>query len=39
MDRLSPADRTRPLGIAGVLDQTVRLADEQEEEPEEGTEW
>jgi len=35
IDRLSPADRTRLLSIAGVLDQIVQLADEQGEEPEE----
>ena len=29
--RLPPADRTRLLGIAGVLDQIVRLAGEQDE--------
>jgi DNA-binding MarR family transcriptional regulator len=33
MGRLSPADRTRLLGIAGVLDQIVRLASEQGENP------
>lgn len=33
--RLSPADRTRLLGIAGVLDQIVRLAGEQDENPDE----
>jgi DNA-binding MarR family transcriptional regulator len=30
--RLSPADRTRLLSIAGVLDQLVQLASEQDEE-------
>jgi len=30
IDRLSPADRTRLLSIAAVLDQIVQLADEQE---------
>lgn len=38
MDRLSPADRTRLLSIAGVLDQIVQLADEQDEDPDERTE-
>jgi DNA-binding MarR family transcriptional regulator len=33
MDRLSPADRTRLLSIAGVLDQIVQLANEQDEGP------
>lgn len=32
IDRLSPADRTRLLSIAGVLDQIVQLASEQDEE-------
>ncbi|MGD0938038.1 MAG: hypothetical protein ABR922_26170 [Streptosporangiaceae bacterium] len=31
IDRLSPADRTRLLSIAGVLDQIVQLASEQDE--------
>jgi DNA-binding MarR family transcriptional regulator len=31
IDRLSPADRARLLSIAGVLDQIVRLADEEDE--------
>jgi DNA-binding MarR family transcriptional regulator len=31
IDRLSPADRTRLLGIAGVLDRIVLLASEQDE--------
>jgi hypothetical protein len=35
IDRLSPADRTRLLSIAGVLDQVVQLASEQDEEPNE----
>lgn len=35
--RLSPADRTRLLGIAGVLDQIVRLASEHGENPMEGS--
>jgi DNA-binding MarR family transcriptional regulator len=35
MDRLSPADRARLLSIAGVLDQVVRLASEQDEKPDE----
>jgi DNA-binding MarR family transcriptional regulator len=34
IDRLSPADRSRLLGIAGVLDQIVQLASEQDEKPE-----
>ncbi|WP_037075178.1 MarR family winged helix-turn-helix transcriptional regulator [Pseudonocardia spinosispora] len=38
IDRLPPTDRTRLLGIAEVLDQIVRLADERADEPEEGTE-
>ena len=33
IDRLSPADRTRLLSIAGVLDQIVQLASEQDENP------
>ena len=33
MSRLSFADRTRLLGIAGVLDQIVELASEQDENP------
>jgi DNA-binding MarR family transcriptional regulator len=33
--RLSPADRARLLSIAGVLDQIVRLASEQDEKPDE----
>jgi len=32
IDRLSPADRTGLLSIAGVLDQIVQLASEQDEE-------
>jgi DNA-binding MarR family transcriptional regulator len=36
LDRLPPADRTRLLGIAGVLDQIVRIASEQDEKPDEG---
>jgi DNA-binding MarR family transcriptional regulator len=35
IDRLSPADRTRLLSIAGVLDQIVQLANEQDEKPDE----
>jgi DNA-binding MarR family transcriptional regulator len=35
IDRLSPADRTRLLSIAGVLDQIVQLANEQDEKPNE----
>jgi DNA-binding MarR family transcriptional regulator len=35
IDRLSPADRTRLLSIAGVLDQIVQLASEQDEKPDE----
>jgi len=35
--RLSPADRTRLLGIAGVLDQIVQLASEQGENLMEGS--
>ena len=35
IDRLSPADRARLLGIAGVLDQIVQLAGEQGEKPDE----
>lgn len=31
IDRLSPADRTRLLSIAGVLDQIVQLASEHDE--------
>ncbi|WP_280468213.1 MarR family winged helix-turn-helix transcriptional regulator [Nocardia cyriacigeorgica] len=30
IDRLPPADRTRLLGIAGVLDRIVQLSDEQD---------
>ena len=37
IDRLSPADRTRLLSIAGVLDQIVQLASEQGDEPDEGS--
>ena len=33
IDRLPPADRTRLLGIAGVLDQIVALASEPDESP------
>jgi DNA-binding MarR family transcriptional regulator len=33
IDQLPPADRTRLLSIAGVLDQIVRLANEQAEKP------
>lgn len=33
VDRLPPADRTRLLDIAGVLDQIVQLANEQDEAP------
>jgi hypothetical protein len=33
IDRLSPADRTRLLSIAGVLDQIVQLASEDDEKP------
>ncbi|WP_242185208.1 MarR family winged helix-turn-helix transcriptional regulator [Saccharopolyspora soli] len=36
IDRLSPADRTRLLSIAGVLDQIVQLANEQDGKPDEG---
>jgi hypothetical protein len=32
-DRLSPADRTRLPGIAGVLAQIVQLASEQDDNP------
>jgi DNA-binding MarR family transcriptional regulator len=35
IDRLSSADRTRLLSIAGVLDQIVQLANERVEEPDE----
>jgi nitrogen-specific signal transduction histidine kinase len=35
IDRLSPADRTRLLSIAGVLDQIVQLANEQDEKRDE----
>jgi DNA-binding MarR family transcriptional regulator len=35
IDRLSPADRARMLSIAGVLDQIVRLAGEQDEKRDE----
>jgi hypothetical protein len=35
IDRLSPADRTRLLSIASVLDQIVQLASEQYEKPDE----
>ena len=35
---LPPADRTRLLGIAGVLDEIVRLAGEQDENPDERSE-
>lgn len=35
IDRLSPADRTRLLSIAGVLDQIVQLASEHDEKPDE----
>ena len=38
IDRLSPADRTRLLSIAGVLDQIVQLAGEQEEQEEQPDE-
>jgi hypothetical protein len=37
INRLSPADRTRLLSIAGVLDQVVQLANEQDEKPDERT--
>jgi DNA-binding MarR family transcriptional regulator len=37
IDRLSPADRTLLLSIAGVLDQVVQLASEQDEQPNEGS--
>ena len=37
IDRLSPADRTRLLSIAGVLDQIVQLASEQGENVLKGT--
>jgi DNA-binding MarR family transcriptional regulator len=35
IDRLPRADRRRLLGIAGVLDQIVQLASEQDEKPDE----
>jgi nitrogen-specific signal transduction histidine kinase len=35
IDRLPPADRTRLLSIAGVLDQIVQLASEHDEKPDE----
>ncbi|GAA2786086.1 MarR family winged helix-turn-helix transcriptional regulator [Saccharopolyspora taberi] len=35
IDRLPPADRTRLLGIAGVLDRIVQLAGEQDGKPDE----
>jgi DNA-binding MarR family transcriptional regulator len=35
MDRLAPADRTRLLRIADVLDRVVRLASEDDEKPDE----
>jgi nitrogen-specific signal transduction histidine kinase len=35
IDRLSPADRTRLLSIAGVLDRVVQLASEHDEKPDE----
>ena len=35
IDRLSPADRTRLLSVAGVLDQIVQLASEHDEKPDE----
>ena len=38
MDRLPPADRTRLLGIAGVLDQIVQLASEHDGTPDDGSE-
>jgi nitrogen-specific signal transduction histidine kinase len=34
IDRLSPADRGQLLSIAGVLDQIVQLASEQDEQDE-----
>jgi DNA-binding MarR family transcriptional regulator len=37
IDRLSPADRTRLLSIAGVLDQIVQLASEHDEKPNVGS--
>jgi DNA-binding MarR family transcriptional regulator len=37
IDRLSPADRTLLLSIAGVLDQVVQLASGQDEKPNEGS--
>jgi DNA-binding MarR family transcriptional regulator len=35
IDRLAPADRTRLLSVAAVLDQIVHFANEQDEEPDE----
>jgi DNA-binding MarR family transcriptional regulator len=37
IDRLSPADRTRLLSIAGVFDQIVQLASEHDEKPDVGS--
>jgi hypothetical protein len=36
IDRLSPADRTRLLGIGGVLDEIVQLSSGHDEKPDVG---